>query len=208
MRICDRFPSVRGQWMGACLLVISCAADPTATSSKVPASGVRPASPIAIRRADATARSTDARVPPDDGVARPAPAAATEPTSAPSPVEPARDPGLANLDPADDQTIGAPDAISECHERLRAAGVTFREAKLPIVKKRGFVCGAPQAGEYQDGPEHIRFRPRPVVTCQPALALAHFEGVINRTASELLGARVTSVTQGGTYSCRAMARFK
>ncbi|HMA92523.1 MAG TPA: extensin family protein [Polyangiaceae bacterium] len=174
----------------------------------MPASGVRSASPLAIPRGEATTRSTDGRVPPDDGVSRLAPAALTEPTSSPPPAEPVQDPGLANLDPADDQTIGAPDAIPDCHERLRAAGVTFREAKLPIVKKRGFVCGAPQAVEYQDGPEHIRFRPRPVVTCQLALALAHFEGVINRTASELLGARVTSVTQGGTYSCRAMARFK
>lgn len=152
--------------------------------------------------------SVGAPAPPDGGASQQVSAASTETDSEPSPVAAVWDPGLANLDPSDDETVGPPDAISDCHERLRAAGVTFRDARLPLVKQRGFVCGAPQAVEYLDGPEHIRFRPRPVVTCQLALALAHFEGVIHRTAKEMLGAHVTSVTQGGTYSCRAMARFR
>ncbi len=118
------------------------------------------------------------------------------------------DPALANLNPDDDAAVGPPDAIVDCEARLQAAGVTYRAAKLPLTKRGGFVCGAPQVVEYLDGPEHIRFRPRPLVTCQLALALAHFEHVLNRTAEELLGAKVTAVTQGGTYNCRSMARFK
>lgn len=125
----------------------------------------------------------------------------------PTPV-PAWDPGLANLNPDDDYVIGPPDEIPDCEARLKAAGVTFRVAKLPLKQQHGFVCGSPQVVEYLDGPEHIRFRPRPIVTCQLALGLAHLEHVLNRTATELLGKKVVSVTQGGTYSCRSMARFK
>ena len=117
------------------------------------------------------------------------------------------DPGLANLNPDDDAVVGPPDVIEDCEARLRAAKVTYRLAHLPILRRRGFVCGAPQVVEYLEGPEHIRFRPHPVVTCQLALGLAHFEHVVERLAEELLGAKVVSVTQGGTYSCRSMARF-
>jgi len=125
-----------------------------------------------------------------------------------SPPLPTWDPALANLNPDDDGVVGPPDAIADWEVRLEAAGVTYRAAKLPMTRRGGFVCGAPQVVEYLDGPEHIRFRPRPLVTCQLALALAHFEHVLKRTAAELLGAQVTSVTQGGTYNCRSMARFK
>jgi hypothetical protein len=118
------------------------------------------------------------------------------------------DPGLANLNPDDDTVVGPPDAIADCEPRLRAANVTYRVASLPITHKRGLLCGAPQVIEYIEGPEHIRYRPHPIVTCQLALGLAHFEGVLNRSAREFLGAHVTSVTQGGTYSCRSMARFR
>lgn len=129
--------------------------------------------------------------------------AVAAPTAAPQ-----WDPGLANLDPSDDAIVGPPEAIEDCAQRLRAAGVTFRVARLPLRQKRGYVCGAPQVVEYLEGPEHIRYRPRPIVTCQLALGLAHFETVLNRTAIEYLGTKVTSVTHGGTYNCRSMARFR
>ncbi|MDD5309028.1 MAG: extensin family protein [Deltaproteobacteria bacterium] len=116
--------------------------------------------------------------------------------------------GLANLNPDDDEVVGPPEVIADCEPRLQAAGVTYRPAHLPIVRKQWFVCGSPQVVEYIEGPEHIRYRTHPLVTCQLALALAHFERVLNRSAKELLGAQVVSVTQGGTYSCRSMARFR
>lgn len=120
---------------------------------------------------------------------------------------PSFDPALANLDPSDDEVVGPPKAIADCESRLHAAGVQFRVAQLPIVQKAGYVCGAEQVVVYLAGPGQIRFYPQPIVTCQLALALAHFEQVAQRTALEALGARLTSLTQGGTYNCRKMARF-
>ncbi|HEY5958608.1 MAG TPA: extensin family protein [Polyangiaceae bacterium] len=116
--------------------------------------------------------------------------------------------GWANLEPGDDELVGPPEIIEDCEQRLKAQGVTFRVVKLPLVKQRGFVCGAPQAIEYLEGPERIRFKPRPIVSCRLALGLAHFEHVLNATAREILGAKVTSIEQGGTYNCRSMARFR
>jgi hypothetical protein len=115
---------------------------------------------------------------------------------------------LANLDPSDDEVVGPPEIIADCEDRLRKAGVTFRPAALPVTQRRGFVCGVAQAIEYIEGPEHIRFHPRPVVSCRLALGLARFEHVANRTALEFLGAPIKSIGQGGTYNCRSMARFR
>jgi hypothetical protein len=151
--------------------------------------------------------STTSRAPSDATAADQAQDPNATSTATPTPAA-AWDPGLANLNPDDDGIVGPPDAIEDCEARLRAANVTFRLARLPILRRRGMVCGAPQVVEYLEGPEHIRFYPHPVVTCQLALGLAHFERVVERVAAETLGARVISVTQGGTYSCRSMARFK
>lgn len=118
------------------------------------------------------------------------------------------DPGLANLNPDDDGIVGSPEPIPDCEERLRAANVRFRPAQLKLVQKRGFVCGSSQVVEYLGGPERIRFIPNPIVTCHLALALSHFEQVLNRTAEEFLGTKVVNVRHGGTYNCRSMARFQ
>jgi len=117
-------------------------------------------------------------------------------------------PGFANLDPQDDDVVGPPDIIPDCEARLLAANVKFRPGRLAIVKQHGITCGAPQVVQYLKGPNDIRYTPAPLLTCNLALSLVRFEQVLNRTANEILGARVVSVAQGGTYSCRSMARFR
>jgi hypothetical protein len=114
----------------------------------------------------------------------------------------------ANLDPADDFVVGPPDIIADCEARLGASNVTFKSAKVPIIKVNGNVCGAYQAVQYLKGPSDIRFDPPPVVSCPLALGLASFERLVQSLALEYFGQRVKRITQGGTYNCRSMARFK
>lgn len=121
---------------------------------------------------------------------------------------PVNQPGFANLDPEDDFVEGPPEAISDCEARLEAAHVKFRAASLPVFKKKNLTCGAPQVVQYLHGPTKLRIQPSPLVTCQLALALARFEAVANRTAKEVLGSEIAAITQGGTFNCRSMARFK
>ncbi|MGC4094023.1 MAG: extensin family protein [Polyangiaceae bacterium] len=130
------------------------------------------------------------------------------PPHVPAPPIADADPGLANLDPSDDDVVGPPPALADCDERLRRAGVEFGPAELPLHDQRGNVCGAPQAVRYARGPGKIRFAPNAIVTCQLALGLAHFELVAQRLAEAHFGERIRSVKQGGTYNCRSMARFK
>lgn len=118
------------------------------------------------------------------------------------------EPGVANLDPADDGIVAPPELIEDCEDRLTTANVLYRHAKLPVHKSKGMVCGTEQAIIYMRGPTGLRITPTPVVSCGLALALAHFELVLNRTALEFFGSPAVSVTQGGTYNCRNMARFR
>jgi hypothetical protein len=118
------------------------------------------------------------------------------------------EPGVANLDPADDGIVAPPEVIEDCEDRLTSANVLYRHAKLPVHKSKDMVCGTEQAIIYVRGPTGLRIAPTPVVSCGLALALAHFELVLDRTAQEFFGSPVVSVTQGGTYSCRNMARFR
>jgi hypothetical protein len=88
------------------------------------------------------------------------------------------------------------------------AGVTFKPAKLPIrTQTSGAQCGAEQVVVYEKGPTGIAWNARPTVTCQMALGLARFEKILQEEAKALLGTEVKSIQQGGTYSCRKMARF-
>ncbi len=132
------------------------------------------------------------------------PAAVAEPRE-PSPVN---QPGFANLDPEDDFVEGPPDAVTDCEARLDAAHVKFRSASLPVFKKKNLTCGSPQVVQYLHGSSKLRIQPSPLVTCQLALALSRFEAVANRTAKEIFGSEIASITQGGTFNCRSMARFK
>ena len=114
----------------------------------------------------------------------------------------------ANIDPSDDEVVAPPDALPNCAERLEQRGVRFERATLPLIEKRGMVCGAPQAVKYVRGPEGISFSPRPVTTCQLALGLARFESLAQRLSLQHFGVRIKSIRQGGTYNCRSMARFR
>jgi hypothetical protein len=118
------------------------------------------------------------------------------------------EPGYPNDDTSDDHVVGPPDLIDNCEERLTAANVTYRHAKLPVHKSKDLTCGTEQAVIYLRGPTGLRIQPQPLVSCGLALALAHFEQVLERTAQEFFGSRVVTITQGGTYSCRSMARFR
>jgi len=118
-------------------------------------------------------------------------------------------PGAADMDPDNDAVVAPPEAVPDCAVRLEAAGVTFTPATIPVKTSRsGLTCGAPDVVVYRGSPAKIRWAPAPVVTCSMALSLAQFDAVIQEEAQRLLGKRVVRIEQGGTYSCRKMARFK
>lgn len=115
--------------------------------------------------------------------------------------------GQADRDPTNDEVVGPPAVIDDCAARLRAARVEFTDSSLPLRRDRhGFTCGSEQVVVYRKGPTGIRWNAAPVVTCGMALALADFERTVAEEA-RVLGRRVVRIEQGGTYSCRKMARF-
>lgn len=123
------------------------------------------------------------------------------------PPEPEPEPGRADLDPDNDQIVGPPEPIADCTARLEASGIRFRSAELPVRNQGGVTCGAPEVVIYERGPERISYNASPLVTCGLALALARFESLLEKRALRAFGSRVTRIRQGGTYSCRKMARF-
>ena len=116
---------------------------------------------------------------------------------------------LADLNPDNDFEVAPPAPIDDCEDKLRAAGVTFAPASLPVreANAKRPTCGAPQAVVYQRGPAKVRYNTPPIVSCGMALGLARFELVLNEEAQRHLGSEVARVEQGGTYNCRKMARF-
>jgi hypothetical protein len=118
-------------------------------------------------------------------------------------------PILADTDPANDGVVAPPDSIVDCEAKLRAAGVEFTHADLPVKQGNAKhpTCGVEQAVVYRRGPGHIRYNTSPVLSCGMALGLARFERVLNEEAERHLGQSVARVEQGGTYNCRRMARF-
>src|SRR5690606_34111294 len=70
------------------------------------------------------------------------------------PPETARSRGHADLDPDNDDIIGPPDPLPDCEDRLAAAGVTFKPARIGLGKKRNgvYTCGAAQVVRYKKGP--------------------------------------------------------
>ena len=188
----------------ACGLLVALGLLGCSTSAKHP---TQAASPEASTSSESTIPSGTAL----PGTSNSADASAlpqARPSVVPTEPEVQFDHGTANQDPNDDFVVGPPETIPDCDARLAAANVQFRAASLPVVKKGALTCGAPQVVVYLKGPTGMRIYPPPLVTCTLALALARFEQVIERTAVEMLGSRVVSVTQGGTYSCRSMARFR
>lgn len=114
----------------------------------------------------------------------------------------------ANLDPSDDDVVGPPNVIEDCEGQLERSKVDFRPSTVPLVTQRNRLCGAHQAVLYVKGPEGIAFQPHPVVSCPLALGLARFEALVVRLALKHFNQRVKSVSVGGAYNCRPMARFK
>ncbi len=113
----------------------------------------------------------------------------------------------ADADPTNDAVVGPPDIVADCGERLRAAGVQFSPAELPVRTRRGgLTCGAEQVVVYERGPTGVRWNASPLVTCGMALALSDFERILAEEAA-VLGQRVVRIEQGGTYNCRKMARY-
>lgn len=154
-----------------------------------------PASPSALAPTSASAPALT-----------PAPAYASA-LDASSPPPPRRPGAYANVDPADDDVPGPPDALPDCDEQLARAGVTFRTASLPVHKEKKLVCGAPQVVIYQRGPGRIAYDPSPLLTCTMALALASFEHIVQDEAARVYGKRVARIVQLGTYNCREMAAY-
>jgi hypothetical protein len=121
----------------------------------------------------------------------------------------ASEPGQADLDPDNDLVVGPPAAVPDCDARLRAAGVQFRMASLPVklMDRGAWSCGAEQVVEYRGSASAIRYNAAPLLTCTMALGLARFERILQEEATALFQSKVTRVQHGGTYNCRRMARF-
>ncbi|HXK16485.1 MAG TPA: extensin family protein [Polyangiaceae bacterium] len=115
----------------------------------------------------------------------------------------------ADMDPTNDFVVAPPDPIADCEGQLRAAGVTFAAAELPVKEGKGKrpTCGVEQAVVYKRGPAKVRYNSAPLVSCRLALGLARFEQVLTQEAERYFGQGVARVEQGGTYNCRKMARF-
>lgn len=116
---------------------------------------------------------------------------------------------LADLDPHNDYVVAPPEPIEDCEGKLRAAGVVFAKAELPVKEgnaKRP-TCGVEQAVVYKRGPAGVSYNGPPVVSCGMALGMARLEQVLNEEAERHLGSKVARIEQGGTYNCRRMARF-
>lgn len=123
--------------------------------------------------------------------------------------DPAAPRQLADLDPANDFVVAPPELIEDCEGKLRAAGVVFTKAELPVKagNAKRPTCGVEQAVVYKRGPAGVSYNGPPVVSCGMALGMAHLEQVLNEEAERHLGSKVARIEHGGTYSCRRMARF-
>jgi hypothetical protein len=141
--------------------------------------------------------------------AEPESAPAPEPEPEPEP-EPARPNwGHADTDPANDYTVGPPAPLRDCEERLEAAGVRFKAARIGVGKLRDgvYTCGAEQVVRYQQGPGGIKYHKSPLLTCGMALAMADLERIVQEQAERILGTRVKQIDHLGTYNCREMANY-
>jgi hypothetical protein len=115
----------------------------------------------------------------------------------------------ANIDPADDWTVGPPDVRATCEVDLDAAGVKFKTGSLPVhTSKKNITCGAPQVVTYKGSPAKIGYSPSVMTTCTMALALARFETIVQDEAMRTFNKRVVKINHIGTYACREMAAYK
>lgn len=181
-------------WTLGCGAQEQSASDPHATTrSNAGPEGAegRPEAPIA-EPLDAGALPTDAAI--SDGGRAPA---------APRPG------AYANLDPDDDYVVGPPEPREHCAKDLEAAGVTFKNAPIPVhtQKKSKLVCGAPEVVVFLKGPGAIQYNGAPVLTCGMALALASFERILQKEALARFASPVARIDQIGTYNCREVQAY-
>lgn len=136
------------------------------------------------------------------------PAEAAAPTEPIEPIEPAHA-RHADMDPDNDDILGPPPPLEDCHERLADLGVTFKPARIGVGKKRDgvFTCGAKQVVRYRGGPEEIKYSTAPLLTCGMAIAFADFERIVQEEAVRELGSRVKKIDHLGTYNCRKMVLY-
>jgi len=122
---------------------------------------------------------------------------------------PAAAPPLADRDPDNDNVVAPPAPIDDCEAKLRAAGVEFTPARLPVrpANAEHPTCGVEQAVVYRRGPANIRYNAPPLLSCGMALGLARFERALSEEAPRWLGRNVARIEHGGTYNCRKMTRF-
>lgn len=139
-----------------------------------------------------------------------APVAAPPPLA--SPPAPRRPGAYANTDPSDDFEVGPPEALADCDEQLKEAGVKWTAAKIPVhtegkgtgASRVEHTCGSPQVVMFLRGPGKIAYEPAPVLTCKMALALASWEKIVTEEAQRTLRTRVVRIEQLGTYNCRVI----
>jgi hypothetical protein len=114
----------------------------------------------------------------------------------------------ANLDPDDDAVVGPPPALADCEARLTALGAKFHPGKLtPRRQSSGATCGTEQAIVLERRQASYRFNADLVASCQLAVGLVRWLKLADEEARARLGTGIARVDQGGTYSCRRMARF-
>ncbi|HET6582965.1 MAG TPA: extensin family protein, partial [Nannocystaceae bacterium] len=114
----------------------------------------------------------------------------------------------ADLDPVNDLVVGPPAPVPDCEAQLKAAGVTFKPARIGLKKVDGVpTCGAEQVVRFKRGPGRIAYGNAPLLTCAMAIALADFELVLQEEAERELGSRVVRIDHLGTFNCRQMAAY-
>lgn len=102
-----------------------------------------------------------------------------------------------------------PDIIPGCYEKLKAKGVRFKKASLPVHPNKSgqFQCGTPQALRYIHGPQKIRLKGAPLMSCPMALAMARFENIAQKLARDILNRPIVRIIHAGTYNCREMKAY-
>ncbi len=117
--------------------------------------------------------------------------------------------GRADLDPDNDNVVAPPEPVPGCAQLLSEHGVEFSPARLPLaqVVREVPTCGAHDAVTVHETPSGMSLSPPAVMTCQLALALVGLDALIQELAQKHLFEQIRTLHQGGTYSCRKMARF-
>ncbi len=116
---------------------------------------------------------------------------------------------MAPEDPNAGNPMRPPEPMPACHALLEDAGVSYEASRIPLHDAPGghFQCGAPDVVRYKRGPEKLRWSSSPKLSCQMALGLARFEGIVQEEAERHLGRRIYKIRHIGTYNCREMVAY-